>query len=150
MKKSNYRPISILSNVYKVYKRLICKQMCSYIDRKFSKYHRGFCNGFNTQPILCLVVMTGKMKIPRDDKQFYTDFLKYLISLKSIWLYKPQSNYYKIKCDQNFWTSFVTISMINHKKLKWVFIQCWTNHSKVSFWGWGCAPTHPLLASSYG
>ena len=55
-----------------------------------------------------------KMKIPRDDTQFCTAFPKYLRSLWSIWFYMPQSNYYKINCDQNFWTSCMTIPMVNH------------------------------------
>ena len=40
--KSNYRPISVLSNVSKIYERCIYEQMYSYFDKVFSKNQCGF------------------------------------------------------------------------------------------------------------
>ena len=66
--KSNYRPISVLSNVSKIYERCIYEQMYSYFDKIFSKNQFGFHKGFNTQHIL--LAMIEKMKALRDYKQF--------------------------------------------------------------------------------
>ena len=62
--KSNYRPISILPNLSKIYERLLYDQMYSYFDKFFVKYHCGFRKGYNAQH--CLLVMIEKMKEARD------------------------------------------------------------------------------------
>ena len=59
--KSNYRPISILSNILKIYERCLYKQMYSYFDKIFSKNQCGFRKGFNTQQHIILG-MIEKMK----------------------------------------------------------------------------------------
>ena len=67
--KSNYRPISILSNVSKLYERCLYSQLYDYLDKNiFSKYQCGFRKGFSTQHTL--LVMIEKMKTARDNKQF--------------------------------------------------------------------------------
>ena len=40
--KSNYRPVSILSNVSKVYKRCLYDQIYDFFENKFSRYQCGF------------------------------------------------------------------------------------------------------------
>ena len=67
--KSNYRPISILSNVSKIYEKCLCSQLYDYFDNNiFSKYQCGFRKGFSTQhPLL---VMIEEMTISRDNKEF--------------------------------------------------------------------------------
>ena len=45
--KENYRLISILPPLSKVYERLIYNQMHSYFDKLFSKFQCGFRKGFN-------------------------------------------------------------------------------------------------------
>ena len=66
--KSNYRSISVLSNVSKIYERCLYDQIYSYFDKIFSRYQCGFRKGFSTQHIL--LTMIEKMKISRDNKQF--------------------------------------------------------------------------------
>ena len=68
IEKSNYRPISVLSNVSKIYERCLYDQIYSYFSKIFSKYQCGFRKGINTQHIL--LTMIEKMKISRDNKQF--------------------------------------------------------------------------------
>ena len=65
--KSNYRPISIISNVSKIYERSLYNKLYDYFEKNiFSKYQCGFRKGFSTQhPLL---VMLEKMKITRDRK----------------------------------------------------------------------------------
>ena len=44
--KHNYRPVSILSNVSKIFERIIFRQISNYMDSFFSKYQCGFRKGF--------------------------------------------------------------------------------------------------------
>ena len=67
--KSNYRPISILSNVSKIYERYLYGQLYYNFDKNiFSKNQCGFRKGFSTQHVR--LVMIEKMKIARDSKEF--------------------------------------------------------------------------------
>ena len=67
--KSNYRLISILSNISKIYERCLYSQLYDYFDKNiFSKYQCGFRKGFSTQH--ALLVMIEKMKSARDNKEF--------------------------------------------------------------------------------
>ena len=47
--KSNYRPVSILPNLSKVFERCIYKQLSPYFDPILSKQQCGFRKGFNAQ-----------------------------------------------------------------------------------------------------
>ena len=58
--KDNYRPISILPNISKIYERCLYNQMQTYFNDLLSKYQCGFCKGFNAQH--CLVSMNEKWK----------------------------------------------------------------------------------------
>ena len=50
--KDNYRPVSILSNISKVYERCIYDQIENYFDQVLSKFQCGFRKGFNAQHCL--------------------------------------------------------------------------------------------------
>ena len=56
--KTNYRPISILPNLCKVYERLMYNQIYPYFDSVFSKFQWGFRKGSNAQH--CLLTMVEK------------------------------------------------------------------------------------------
>ena len=56
--KENYRPISILPNLSKVYVRLMYNQIYPYFDTLFSNFQGGFRKGFNT--LHCLLAMIEK------------------------------------------------------------------------------------------
>ena len=62
--KSNYRPVSILPTLSKIYKKLLYQQMYDYFDNIFSKYLCGFRRGHSTQH--CLLHMLEKLKKARD------------------------------------------------------------------------------------
>ena len=53
--KSNYRPVSLLPAMSKIFERILYNQINEYIDSKLSKYLCGFRAGFSTQ--YCLIVM---------------------------------------------------------------------------------------------
>ena len=50
--KENYRPVSILSNIYKVYEKFMFKQMSEYFESFLSKYQCGFRKGYSSQHCL--------------------------------------------------------------------------------------------------
>ena len=58
--KESYRPISILSNIFKVYERCLYDQMSEFFDNIFSKYQCGFRTDYSAQH--CLLVMIEKWK----------------------------------------------------------------------------------------
>ena len=60
LSKENYRPISILPNIFKVYERCLYDQMSEFFDNIFSKYQCGFRKGYSAQH--CLLVMIEKWK----------------------------------------------------------------------------------------
>ena len=58
--KENYRPVSILPNISKIYKRCMCKQISDYLGNFFSKFQCGFRQGISAQH--CLLTMIEKRK----------------------------------------------------------------------------------------
>ena len=58
--KTNYRPVSILPNLSKIYERLIYNQLSKFFENILSKFQCGFRKGFSAQD--CLLVMIEKWK----------------------------------------------------------------------------------------
>ena len=56
--KTNYRPISILSNTSKVYERLMYDNMSDYFNYVLSKFQCGFRKGFGAQNCLLYMIET--------------------------------------------------------------------------------------------
>ena len=56
--KYNYRPVSVLSNISKVYERCIYDQIQTYFDKILSKYQCRIPKGYNLQH--CLIALTDK------------------------------------------------------------------------------------------
>ena len=72
--KNNYRPVSILSNLSKVYERIMFKQMTEFFESYFlSKCQCGFRKGFSAQH--CLVLMLEKWKSATDNKKSFGELL---------------------------------------------------------------------------
>ena len=46
--KGNYRPVSILPNLSKIFEKFMFKQMSEFFENIFLKYQRGFRKGFST------------------------------------------------------------------------------------------------------
>ena len=74
--KSNYRSISILSNISKIYERCIQTQLNEYFAKFLSKFQCGFRKGFSTQH--CLLVMIANLRKIRDEKGVFAAVLSYL------------------------------------------------------------------------
>ena len=56
----NYRPVSVLLSVSKIFERIIQRQFSSYIDEFLSPYLCGYRKGFNSQ--YALLSLTEKWK----------------------------------------------------------------------------------------
>ena len=63
--KTNYRPISILSNVSKIYERYLYDQIKNYFENTLSKYQCGLCKGYNAQD--CFLALIEKWKQSADN-----------------------------------------------------------------------------------
>ena len=57
---TNYRPVSILPNVSKIYERFLYKQMSKFFHKILSRYQCSFRKGFNSQH--CLATMLEKWR----------------------------------------------------------------------------------------
>ena len=58
--KDNYRPVSILSNISKIYERCLYDQIDVFFDSILSKYQCGFRRDYNAQH--CLITLIEKWK----------------------------------------------------------------------------------------
>ena len=58
--KENYRPVSILPNLSKIFERCMYDQLKDDFDKLLSKYQCGFRKGFSTQH--CLLAMIEKLR----------------------------------------------------------------------------------------
>ena len=64
----NYRPVSILLAVSKIYERIMQKQSLEYIDKHLSPHLCGYRKGYSTQT--ALISMPVKWKLSIDNKGF--------------------------------------------------------------------------------
>ena len=61
----NYRPVSVLPAVSKIYERVIQRQIVSHIDKRLSPYLCGYRKGYNAQ--YALISLVEKWKISLDN-----------------------------------------------------------------------------------
>ena len=67
--KNNYRPVSILCNMSKIFERIIFGQISNYMESFSSKYLCSFRKGFSTQH--CLLFMLEKWKRAVDNGKVF-------------------------------------------------------------------------------
>ena len=65
----NYRPVSILPNVSKLFERASFEQIHSFFDKIFSMYQCGFRIGINPQH--CLIAIVEKWNLSKDKGNFF-------------------------------------------------------------------------------
>ena len=65
--KENYRPVSILPSISKIFERNMFDQISTYIDNHISKYLCGFRKGYSTQH--CLIIMLEKWRKALDNRK---------------------------------------------------------------------------------
>ena len=66
LSKENYRPISILPNVSRIYERCLYDQIATYFEHIFSRYQCRFRKGYSAQQ--CLIAMIEKWKKTVDNR----------------------------------------------------------------------------------
>ena len=59
----NYRPVSILPVVSKIFERIMQKQINSYVEKYLSPYLCGYRKGYNTQYALALMIEKWKLSL---------------------------------------------------------------------------------------
>ena len=67
--KDNYRPVSILPVIAKVFEKLISKQLSNHFENILSKFQCGFRKGFGTQHGLLLMIEKWKNAV--DNKKVF-------------------------------------------------------------------------------
>ena len=67
--KHNYRPISILPLISKIFEKLICSQLSNHFDNILSKFQCGFRRGYGPQH--CLLLMIDKWKKAVDNNKIF-------------------------------------------------------------------------------
>ena len=72
--KENYRPVSILPNLSKIFERCMYDQLKDYFDKLLSKYRCEFRKGFITQH--CLLAIIEKLQKSLDSGGLFTDLSK--------------------------------------------------------------------------
>ena len=79
--KENYRPVSILPNVLKVFERLLFKQISNFMEPFFSKQQCGFHKDYSSQ--YCFLYMLEKWKSVVDKRKiFWCTFDRFIKSLR--------------------------------------------------------------------
>ena len=130
MDKSNYRPVSLLPVVSKIYERLLYYQLNKYFDNKLSKFQCGFRKGFSAQH--CLVVMFEKWKKCIDQKgssgALFTDLSKAFDSIAHDLLIAKLRAYgvdtYSLNIINSYLTSRYQRVKINSHYSLWSAISC--------------------------
>ena len=62
----NYRPVSVLPVMSKVFERIMQKQINAYIEKFFSPYLCGFRKGFGTQDALTSLIEKWKSSLDQN------------------------------------------------------------------------------------
>ena len=79
--KDNYRPVSILSNISKIYERCLYDQIQVFFDSILSKYKCGFWRGYNAKHCLITLIEKNEKKSVDNGGAFvvlFTDLSKAL------------------------------------------------------------------------
>ena len=63
----NYRPVSVLPVVSKIYERIMQKQILEYIDKHLSPHLCGYRKGWSTQTALISMLEKWKLSINYED-----------------------------------------------------------------------------------
>ena len=67
--KGNYRPVSILPNLSKIFQKCMFEQISQFFENIFSKYQCGFRKGISIQQ--CLLAMLEKWKKSVDNSKMF-------------------------------------------------------------------------------
>ena len=80
--KNNYRSLSILLAVSKIFEKLMNNQLSTYFEKNLSKFQCGFREGFSTQH--CLLLMIENWKHTVDNSKVFGALLTDLSNVKCL------------------------------------------------------------------
>ena len=104
-RKDNYRPISILLIISKIFEKLICRQLSNHFNI-FPKFQWGFWKGFNAQHCLLSAFLDKWKKVVYNNKAlllFSLTYWKCLIVFAIIYYLR---NYMLMDCHSLIWKWF--------------------------------------------
>ena len=64
--KNNYRPVSVLPVISKIFERIICNQLSAFYEEIFSKLQCGFRKGYSTQHCLFMILKSWKEAVDKN------------------------------------------------------------------------------------
>ena len=64
--KENYRPVSILPIISRIFENILSKQLYIYFENILSEFQCGFRKGFNTHHCLLLMIEKWKEAVDKD------------------------------------------------------------------------------------
>ena len=102
--KENYRPVSLLPHTFKVFERIIHKQITNYVRDELNKSITGFRKSHGRQH--SLVVMLEKWKRTTDMGECVSALFIDLLKAFDIMPLKPRSNDCKTEGIWLFWRNF--------------------------------------------
>ena len=73
LEKTNYRPVSLLPNISKVFERCLHREISEYFETVLSKFQCGFRRGYNTQD--CQLAMVENCKKALDQGNEFSTLL---------------------------------------------------------------------------
>ena len=124
--KSNYRAVSILPIVSKIYERLLYNQLYNYFEKKLSIFQCGFRKGFSAQH--CIIPLLEKWKTSIDNNSSFgallTDLSKAFDCL-SHELMIAKLNAYGIilfKCIYDTFHTFICSGFVTECIIIWVLM----------------------------
>ena len=129
-KKENYRPISNLSNISKIFERILHNQISNYMESKFSKHLCGFRKNNNTQNSLLRMIEYWKKNL---DKRYKVgalimdlskafDTLNHDLILAKLHAYGFDKN--SLKFLKSYLSSRIQRTKVNNSFSNWLNIIC--------------------------
>ena len=64
--KNNYRSVSVLPVISKIFERIICNQLSSFFEEIFSEFQCGFRKGYSTQHCLLMILESWKEAVDKN------------------------------------------------------------------------------------
>ena len=123
--KGNYRPISILPTLSKVYEKILYQQIYNYFNNIFSKFLCGYRKGYSTQH--CLLYMLEKLKASLDngmctgilltDLSKAFDCISHELIIAKLYAYGFTKNSLSLVCD--YLTQRKQMTKIRNKYSSW-------------------------------
>ena len=106
--KNNYRPVSILPLISKVFEKIMNKQLSIYFEEILSKFQCGFRKGFSNQH--CFLLMLEKWKRAVDNNKVFGALLTVYLTITKLNAYGFQVECLYILSHNWFFFNFICLT----------------------------------------